>query len=121
MALKEKRHLGIHTEMFTDSMVDLIACGAVDNSRKPIHTGKTVATFAVGSRKMYDYINDNPAVAMLPVDYVNDPAIIARHPKFMSVNAALEVDFYGQVCAESIGTRHISGTGRPGRLRQYPA
>ena len=111
MALKEKRHLGIHTEMFTDSMVDLIACGAVDNSRKPIHTGKTVATFAVGSRKMYDYINDNPAVAMLPVDYVNDPAIIARHPKFMSVNAALEVDFYGQVCAESIGTRHISGTG----------
>ncbi len=110
-ALKDKRHLGIHTEMFTDSMVSLIECGAVDNSRKPIHTGKTVASFAIGSERMYDYINDNPAIEMLPVDYVNDPQIIARHPNFISINAALEVDFFGQVCAESIGTRNISGTG----------
>ena len=111
MALKDKRHLGIHTEMFTDSMMSLIECGAVDNSQKPLHTGKTVATFAVGSQRMYDYIDDNPAVEMLPVDYVNDPAVIARHPNFISVNAALEVDFFGQVCAESIGTLHVSGTG----------
>ena len=111
MALQDKRHLGIHTEMFTDSMMTLIECGAVDNSAKPIHTGKTVATFAVGSRRMYDYIDDNPMVELLPVDYVNDPYVIARHPNFISINAALEVDFYGQVCAESIGTRHISGTG----------
>lgn len=111
MALKDKRHLGIHTELFTDSMMTLIECGAVDNSRKPIHTGKTVATFAVGSQRMYDYIDDNPMMLMLPVDYVNDPAVIAQHPNFISVNAALEVDFYGQVCAESIGTRHVSGTG----------
>lgn len=111
LALKNKHHLGIHTEMLTDSMVNLLKCGAADNSRKPIHTGKTVATFAVGSQSMYDYIDDNPAVEMLPVDYTNDPAVIAQHPNFISVNAALEVDFYGQVCAESIGTCHVSGTG----------
>lgn len=111
MALQSKRHLGIHTEMFTDSMMTLIECGAVDNCAKPIHTGKTVATFAVGSKRMYDYIDDNPMVELLPVNYVNDPYVIAQHPNFMSINAALEVDFYGQVCAESIGTRHVSGTG----------
>lgn len=110
-ALKDKRHLGIHTEMFTDSMMSLIECGAVDNSQKPVHTGKTVATFAMGSQRMYDYIDDNPMVEMLPVDYVNDPAVIAQHPNFISVNAALEVDFFGQVCAESLGTVHVSGTG----------
>ncbi len=110
-ALKDKRNLGIHTEMFTDSMMSLIECGAVDNSRKPIHTGKTVAAFALGSKRMYDYIDDNPMMEMLPVDYVNDPAVISQHPNFVSINAALEVDFFGQVCAESIGARHISGTG----------
>ena len=97
--------------MFTNSMIDLIKCGAVDNSMKPIHTGKTVATFALGSREMYDYIDDNPAMEILPVNYVNDPAVICQHPNFISINAALEVDFYGQVCAEGLGTKHISGTG----------
>lgn len=111
MVLKSKKHLGIHTEMFTDSMMELIECGAVDNSLKPIHRGKTVAAFAYGSKRMYDYIDDNSAFEILPVDYVNDPATIALHPDFISVNAALEVDFYGQVCAESIGTHHVSGTG----------
>ncbi|NCC69534.1 MAG: 4-hydroxybutyrate--acetyl-CoA CoA transferase, partial [Clostridia bacterium] len=111
MALKSKRDLGIHTEMFTDSMVELIECGAVNNSLKPIHTGKTVTTFALGSKRMYDFIDDNPGIEILPVDYVNDPSTIAKHPNFMSINAALEVDFFGQVCAESIGTRHVSGTG----------
>ena len=111
LALKNKKHLGLHTEMFTDSMMELIECGAADNSEKPIHRGKTVAAFAYGSQRMYDYIDDNPAFEILPVDYVNDPAVIALHPNFISVNAALEVDFYGQVCAESIGTKHVSGTG----------
>ena len=111
MALKSKRHLGIHTEMFTDSMVELLECGAVDNSMKPLHRGKTVAAFALGSKRMYDFIDDNPGIEILPVDYVNDPATIAKHPNFRSINAALEVDFFGQVCAESIGTRHVSGTG----------
>ena len=111
MALKHKHHLGIHTEMFTESMVDLLECGAADNSRKPIHRGRTVATFALGTKRMYDFIDQNPGFEMLPVEYVNNPAVIARHPDFISVNAALEVDFYGQVCAESLGTRHVSGTG----------
>ena len=111
LALKDKHDLGIHTELFTDSMIELIECGAVTNSRKPLYTGKSVATLAFGSERMYKYIDDNPAFAMLPVDYVNDPAVIAQLPKFMSINAALEVDFFGQVCAESMGTRHVSGTG----------
>lgn len=111
MALKSKHHLGIHTEMFTDSMVELIECGAVDNSLKPIHRYRSVAAFAYGSQRIYDYIDDNPAFSLMPVDYVNEPAVIAQHPNFISVNAALEVDFYGQTCAESIGTRVVSGTG----------
>lgn len=111
LALKDKQDLGIHSEIFTDSMVDLLECGAVNNSKKPIHRGKTVVAFAIGSRRMYDLIDDNPAIEILAVDYVNEPAIIAQHPQFMSINAALEVDFFGQVCAEAVGTRHISGTG----------
>jgi acyl-CoA hydrolase len=110
-ALESKRNLGLHTEMLTDGMIGLLECGAVDNSLKPIHTGRTVATFALGAQRIYDYIDDNPSVLMLPVDYVNDPAVIAMHPNFVSVNAAIEVDFYGQISAESIGTRHHSGTG----------
>ena len=111
LALQSKKHLGIHTEMFTDSMISLIECGAVDNSCKELYRGKTVAAFAMGSRKMYDYIDDNPAVAMLPVDFVNSPYTVGQLSNFISVNAAIEVDFFGQVCAESIGTRHVSGTG----------
>jgi len=103
--------LGIHTEMFTDSMVELIECGAVDNSCKPIHTGYSVATFAFGSKKIYDYIHNNPAIKILPAAEVNHPMVIGQHPNFMSINSALEVDLYGQVCAESIGTYHVSGTG----------
>ena len=110
-ALKDKKNLGIHTEMLSDGMVELIECGAVNNSLKPIHVGKTVATFALGSKRIYDYVDDNPAVLMLPADYTNDPEIIAKHPNFVSVNSAVEVDFYGQVSAESVGTRHISGSG----------
>lgn len=111
MALCGKQDLGIHTELFTDSMVELIECGAVTNEKKPVHRGKSVATLAFGSQRIYDYIDDNPAFLLLPVDQVNDPAIVASHPNFMSVNGALEVDFYGQVCAESMGTRHVSGSG----------
>lgn len=111
LALRDKHDLGIHTELFTDSMVELIECGAVTNARKPLHTGKTVATLAFGSQRIYDFIDDNPAFLLLPVDQVNVPSIIAMHPSFISVNAALEVDFFGQVCAESMGSRHVSGSG----------
>lgn len=111
LALREKRDLGIHTELFTDSMVELLSCGAATNERKPLYRGKSVATLTFGSQRIYDYIDGNPAFLMLPVDQVNDPAVIAQLPNFISVNAALEVDLFGQVCAESMGTRHISGTG----------
>ena len=111
MALKAKHDLGIHTEMFTDSMVELIECGAVNNSKKQIHRGKSVTTFAYGSKRIYDYIDDNPAIEILPVDYVNDPAVICKNDNMISINAALEVDFFGQVCAESVGTKHMSGSG----------
>ena len=111
MALKTKHDLGIHTEMFTGSMVELIACGAVNNSKKQIHPGKSVTTFAYGSKRIYDYIDDNPAIEILPVDYVNDPNVICRNDNMISINAALEVDLWGQVCAESVGTKHMSGSG----------
>lgn len=111
MALKDKKNLGIHTELFTDSMIELLECGAVTNTKKPIYRGKSVATFAFGSKRIYDYIHDNPAFVLLPVDECNNPAIISQHEKFISINSAVEVDFFGQVCAESVGTRHISGTG----------
>ena len=111
MALKAKHDLGILTEMFTDSMVELIECGAVNNSKKQIHRGKSVTTFAYGSKRIYDYIDDNPAIEILPVDYVNDPEVICKNDNMISINAALEVDFFGQVCAESVGTKHMSGSG----------
>ena len=111
LALKSKHDLGIHTEMFTSSMVDLIECGAVNNSRKQIHRGKTVTTFAFGSKAINDFIDDNPAIEILPVDYVNNPEVICQNDNMISINAALEVDLFGQVCAESIGTKIMSGSG----------
>ena len=111
MALKAKHDLGIHTEMFTDSMVELIECGAVNNSKKQIHRGKSVTTFAYGSKRIYDYVDDNPAIEILPVDYVNNPEVICKNDNMISINAAIEVDFFGQVCAESVGTKHMSGSG----------
>ena len=111
MALKAKHDLGIHTEMFTSSMVDLIECGAVNNSKKQIHRGVTVTTFAFGSKEINDFIDDNPAIAIMPVDYVNNPEVICQNDNMISINAALEVDLFGQVCAESIGTKIMSGSG----------
>lgn len=109
--LRDKKDLGIHTEMFTDSMVDLIECGAVTNMQKPINVGKTIATLAWGTKKMYDYMDDNPAFEMHPVDYTNNPYVIGQHDNFISVNACVEIDLFGQVCAESLGTTHYSGSG----------
>ena len=112
LLLKGSKHdMGIHTELFTEGMVDMIESGVVTNMLKPINRGKSVATLVLGTKRVYDFIKDNPAFLMLPVDYVNDPNVIAQHPNFISVNAALEVDFFGQVCAESMGTRHVSGSG----------
>jgi acyl-CoA hydrolase len=109
--LRGHRHLGIHTEMGSDGMLALIRSGAVDNSRKKVHPGKTVASFLNGSRALYDFVHDNPAVALLGADYVNDPGVIRRNERVVAINSAVEIDLTGQVCADSIGHRVISGVG----------
>jgi 4-hydroxybutyrate CoA-transferase len=110
-ALKDHRRLGVHTEMFSDGLVELWEHGAVTGEEKRVHPGKIVATFVMGSRKTYDFLDDNPEVAMLDVAYVNDTAVIRRNPKVVAINSAIEVDLTGQVCADSIGTRMYSGVG----------
>ncbi len=111
MCLKGKKDLGIHTELFTESMIDLIEEGIVTNRRKEINNGKTVAAFAWGSQRMYDFLNDNISIEMEPVSYVNNPFVIGQIKNFISINSCLEVDLLGQVCAESIGPKHFSGSG----------
>lgn len=109
--LRDKKELGIHTEMFVESMVDLIECGAVTGSRKTLCPGKTVLGFAVGSAHMYDYMDHNEIFETRPFAWVNDPRIIAQNDNMVSVNGAMQVDLTGQVCAESVGSRQYSGTG----------
>jgi len=110
-ALKGKKDLGIHTEMMTSGMVDLIEAGAVTGKKKTLHKGKHVATFALGNRKLYDFIDNNPSVMILNGKYVNDPHIIGLNDNMVSINTAMEVDLSGQVCSESIGHIQFSGTG----------
>ena len=110
-ALTNHRDLGIHTEMFSDGAIDLIERGIVNNERKRIHPGKVVASFAMGTRRLYDFIDDNPQVVMLDVAYVNDTAVIRRNPRVTAINSAIEVDLTGQVGADSMGTRQYSGVG----------
>lgn len=110
-ALKSHRHLGIHTEMWSDGCLDLIESGAVDNSRKKIHPHRTVSGFVMGTKRLYDFIDDNPAVVQLDIGYVNNPTVVARNPKVAAINSAVEVDLTGQVCADSVGSRVISGVG----------
>lgn len=109
--LADRRHLGIHTEMFSDGVVDLIESGAIDNSRKAILPGRTVGAFVLGTKKVYDYINNNLSVNCLSASYVNDPGIIKQNPKVCAINSAIEIDLTGQVCADSIGTYQFSGIG----------
>jgi RimJ/RimL family protein N-acetyltransferase len=109
--LEDKKDLGIHTEMITDGIVDLVEAGVVTGSRKTLDRGKIVASFCLGSRKLYDYIDDNPVFAFHPTEYVNDPFIISQHHKMVAINVALEIDLTGQVCADSLGTKFFSGVG----------
>ena len=109
--LKGHRHLGVHSEMWMDGVLDLIECGALDNSNKKVHRGKTVSTFLMGTKRLYDYVDDNPSVIQVGSDYINNPAIIKRNPKVVAINSAVEIDLTGQVCADSIGSRVISGVG----------
>jgi 4-hydroxybutyrate CoA-transferase len=110
-SLREHRRLGVHTEMFSDGLVELVERGVVTGEEKRIHPGKVVATFAMGTRKTYDFLDDNPQVVMLDVAYTNDTAVIRRNPRMVAINSAIEVDLTGQVCADSIGTRMYSGVG----------
>jgi acyl-CoA hydrolase/RimJ/RimL family protein N-acetyltransferase len=109
--LKGKKDLGIHTEMVTDGVIDLIESGAVTGARKTIDQGKVVASFALGTKRLYEYIDNNPLFAFHPTEYVNDPSIIRQQNKMVAVNTALEVDLTGQVCADSIGAKFFSGVG----------
>lgn len=109
--LKDRRHLGIHTEMLTDGIVDLVEAGVVDGMRKSTHQGKIVTTFAFGSQRLYDFLHDNPSVEFLPVRIVNDPYEIAKEPHIVSINATTEVDLYGQCASETVGGSYYSSTG----------
>ncbi|HPD47405.1 MAG TPA: GNAT family N-acetyltransferase [Anaerohalosphaeraceae bacterium] len=109
--LKDKKELGIHTEMFGDWIIDLVECGAVTCSKKTINRGKIVASFAMGSKRLYDYIDNNPFFEFHPTEYVNDPFVISQHDKMVGINEGLEIDLTGQVCADSSGYRFCSGIG----------
>lgn len=109
--LINKRDLGVHTEVITDGVIDLIEAGVVTNNKKTINPGKVVTSFCMGTRRLYDYVDDNPMFEFRPCRYTNDPAIIARNDKFVAINAALTVDLTGQVCSDSLGFRFYSGIG----------
>jgi acyl-CoA hydrolase len=110
-SLTNHKELGIHTEMFSDGIIPLIEKGIITNQHKRKHRGKTVTSFLLGSRKLYDFVDDNPSIIALAIDYVNDTAVIRTNPKVTAINSAIEVDITGQICSDSIGTFHYSGVG----------
>ncbi len=109
--LRDKKDLGIHTELFSDGVIDLYEAGVITNERKTLHPGKIIAGFMLGTQKLYDFVDNNPVVELHPSEYVNDPFVIAQNEKMVAINSAIEVDLTGQVCADSIGPRLYSGTG----------
>jgi acyl-CoA hydrolase len=110
-SLTDHKELGMHTEMFSDGVLPLIEKGVLTNQHKRKHRDKTVSSFVLGSRKLYDFVDNNPSVALLNVEYVNDASVIRQNPKVTAINSALEIDLTGQVCSDSIGTYHYSGVG----------
>jgi acyl-CoA hydrolase len=111
LALRDKRDLGVHTELFTDPVLDLVEAGAITGAAKEINRGKIVTAFLMGSQRLYDFVDDNPMIEMRPVDYTNDTAVIRRFRRMAAINSALSIDLTGQVSADSIGTRFYSGVG----------
>lgn len=109
--LVDKKDLGIHTELFSDGVIDLVNMGVLTNARKTLHPGKILAGFILGTQRLYGWVNDNPMVEMHPTEYVNDPFTIAQNDRMVAVNSAIEVDLTGQVCADSIGPKLYSGVG----------
>jgi len=110
-ALKGHQNLGVHTEMFSDGIIPLLESGVVNNSQKRFHQGRTVTSFIVGSRKLVDFVDDNPSIHLYSSDYINSPRTIARNPKVVAINSAIQIDLTGQVCADSIGHQIYSGVG----------
>jgi 4-hydroxybutyrate CoA-transferase len=109
--LFEKKDLGIHTELFSDGVIDLFEAGILTNARKTLHPGKMVAGFIIGTRRLYEWVDDNPLIELHPTEYVNDPFVIAQNERQVALNSAIEVDLTGQVCADSIGPKLYSGVG----------
>ena len=109
--LTDHKDLGVHTELFSDGIIDLVERGVINGERKTLHPGKIIAGFMLGTQRLYDFVNDNPIVELHPTDYVNDPFVIAQNDRMVAINSAIEIDLTGQVCADSIGTRLYSGVG----------
>ncbi len=109
--LFEKSDLGIHTELFSDGVIDLVEAGVLTNAKKSLHPGKIIAGFILGTKRLYEWVDDNPLIELHPTEYVNDPFVIAQNERMVAVNSAIEVDLTGQVCADSIGPKFYSGVG----------
>lgn len=109
--LKHHKNLGIHTELCSDGIIDLVQCGAINGSQKSIHPGTIISGFANGSKAFYDFLDKNPLVRLLESDFTNNPHIIAKNPKVVAINSAIEIDLFGQICADSIGSMQYSGVG----------
>lgn len=110
-SLKDHKRLGVHTEMFSDGLIPLVEKGVITGEEKKIDKGKIVATFVMGTKRTYEFLHQNPALMMMEVSYVNDVSVIRKNNKVTSINSAIEIDITGQVCADSIGTKHYSGVG----------
>ena len=109
--LYDKKDLGVHTELFSDGVIDLVEAGVLTNAAKTLHEGKILAGFILGSKRLYDWVHDNPIIEMRRTEYVNDPFVVAQNEKMVAINSAIEVDLTGQVCADSIGPKLYSGVG----------
>lgn len=109
--LYDKRDLGVHTELFSDGVIDLVDAGVLTSSKKTLHPGKIIAGFVLGTQTLYEWVDDNPLIELHPTEYINDPFVIAQNERMVAVNSAIEVDLTGQVCADSIGPRLYSGVG----------
>ena len=109
--LFEKKDLGIHTELFSDGVIDLVESGILTNSRKSLHPGKIIAGFILGTQRLYSWVDDNPLIELHPTEYVNDPFVIAQNDRMVAINSAIEIDLTGQICADSIGHKFYSGVG----------
>lgn len=109
--LSNHKNLGLHTEMFSDGVIDLIKSGVINNSEKKLNKGRSVTSFLTGTRDLYDFVHDNPAVRVMDISYVNDTSIIRQNPKATAINSAIELDLTGQICADSIGAYQYSGIG----------